>query len=332
MPIHDFQKTWDETVTLSEIDLATLAASKRLDELRGIKARGGKPQTDMRGAMLSVFDSTTLIERETRGALSAALESTLHGTKTLTEIDTHDSGKITVAEAIRELIIAIVFNRYVLHNIGAISDTDTTDTLAENRKRTLLAGYVDEGRRTRANTEITSLIGRLLELEDDPDLSGVDPHIVLTIARKELEVLRIMETAYEQGKSSLDSRRMIKRVEEITRPKLQQLIAEMERKVGSIEISMEPKRKKTAPPARKRTGKKRKRDLPKKLAFAGLASLAAVGVAGLMYIASKYITGKHAETDNTTDTMTLAPLEEDFSGNVKAGNCNPSEEDDDSAY
>lgn len=318
-----------------------------MPKLRAIKAAGGKAQTDMRGAMVSIFDSTVLDEHEIEEGLLAALESTQQqGGNLLTEIDTHNTRRLTVAEAIRELMIARVFNRYVLHNIGAISDTDTTQALAESRNKTLLSGSVDEARRTRANSEITSLIGRLRELEDTPDLSGVDPHIVLVIARKELEVLRVMETAYTDGKSSLDSRRMIKRVQEVTRPKLQALIAEMERKVGPIIIPKEPKKKKTAPQARKRPKEKRKNGRPrtplkkylnpKKLTLAVLGLLAGLGAGKLISVASKYVYEKWttAET-NTIEIITPpgTPEGDDSSEDIKESNYSPSEEgDDDSAY
>lgn len=342
----NFQQEWDTATGLSELDMATIGASAHLPKLRAIKATGGKAQTDMRGAMVSIFDSTVLDEHEIERGLLAALESTpQEGEKLLTEVDTHNTRRITVAEAIRDLMIARVFNRYALHNIGAISDTDTTQALANSRNRTLIANFVHEARRTRANNEITSLIGRLRELEDDPDLSGVDPHIVLVIARKELEVLRVMETAYTEGKSSLDSRRMVKRVQEVTRPKLQALIAEMESKVGPIIIPKEPKNRKTAPPTGKRSKEKRENGQPrtplkkylnpKKLALAVLGILAGLGAGELISVASKYVYEKWTTAETDTIEIITPPdtLDGNSPENVKTDNYNPSkEEDDDSAY
>lgn len=343
MQISDFQKTWGETVALSELDLAILARSRHLDGLREIKARGGKDQEWMRGAMLSIFDSTTLGGKKIMEDLRGAIERTLDG-ETKTKITSTKRGTVTTAKAVRELFIAEVFNKYVAENIGAISDRDDERTMDEHRQKTILANSMEKDRVSLANDEIIKLIGGLRQLEKDPDMSGTDPHIVLVIARKELEMLGLIKRVYEEAESTLDSMTMVQHIKDVTRPKLLALIEQMEGQVGHMEVPSAQGRTATeegAKPKRKRrkrsshTGHERTNKL-RKLILAGLASLTAVGTAGLLYIAGRYMSERNRDTEDYTTSDNAdkneMPLTNDNLEDTKTGNFPEAAGDDDSAH
>lgn len=233
---------WSEVTNLSPLEIATLSASAHLDRLRAAKAEGGKSQRATREAMLGMYDVTDPLEREMSADLFVALKLTLKGSRgSLREkITTYDLGRVTVAEAIREMLINKVLKGYVIENIGAISDEDSAETLSlRGGLTTPYRSHFVDARTSGAHDEIRSLIGKYRQLEDDPDMSGVDPHIVLVIARKELEALDLIEKLYGGGGEdryvSFDSRRMLERINEVTRPKLLALIATMGARIVPIE-------------------------------------------------------------------------------------------------
>lgn len=231
-------KEWLKVTSLSELDIATLSCSAHLDKLRAIKANGGEDRNYAWRAMLNVFDLTTLSELEIEGDVLGVLQSTRP--PLMNEVYTRVNFHMTVADAIREVVIHRMFNGYLMHNISAIAEEESLETMKGRRDRTLYGSAernLSESRRIIARSEIDKIIGEYRYLEDDPDMSDADPHIVLVIARKELEALEFMEKVYNDAPSSVKSQAMLKRVGEVTRPKLLALVAQMEARVGTIRTS-----------------------------------------------------------------------------------------------
>ena len=234
--IVDFQKVLDAKAKLSENDLAILAKSPHLDELRGIKAAGGPVQKLTRDAMIGVFDLTSLEEPAAEKGVIGALNATCLGRRVITAVETDDAGEMDVTAAVRYWIMMMVVHNFILENISAISDKDTRESLQERKARTQQAGYMENARKMRANKEMRNLVGKILELEEeDVVVDEMDGCIAYIIAQKELAVLQILETVYA-AHGAISAIRVVSQIVNTIRPKLKELISELEQEAVTANV------------------------------------------------------------------------------------------------
>lgn len=226
----DLQRRFSKAACLDDSDIDLLASSKHIEELRDAKKAGGRTQAIKEEGMKNVFDRTSLDEQDFGNQIVKALEQTEDLNQDPT-IET--SEEMGVVLAVRSFLIAVVLNRYVVENIKEISETETKETFKRRKAVTIQSGSQTMARRIAANEIINKLAGRLLELEEEDIMtSDVDPHLAYVILTKEIEVLEIIKVLYGKRKDSIPAQNIAKEIDEITRPKIQSLLADLDQIVA----------------------------------------------------------------------------------------------------